>query len=170
MPLNEAAAELLLQHRESLHLYIAGKLGPDGADLAPDIWQEVAIATHCYPFETSPVKDPLNWLRQVASNKIADHWRTNRRGREADTRWMESHQEAPSKSPFDWVLRQSRREEVRGVLARLAEEDRRLLREKYLEGHTVAEIADKEGEGEKVIEHRLARARASFREMMSREI
>lgn len=169
MPQNQAAAGILDCHRDSLLLFITGKLGPDAAALVPDIWQEVSIAAHRHCFDTRPVEDPLNWLRRVASNKIADHWRKTRRVREADARWVEDQNQGPQQTPFEWVLSQGRRETVRGVLARLGNEDRRLLREKYLLGHTIGEIAEKEGVGVKVIEHRLAEARASFRILHSQE-
>jgi len=165
----EDGGAILEQNRDDLLLYIEGKLGSEGQGLAGDIWQEVAIAVHRHDFEARPVKDPLSWLRGIASHKIADHWRTASRGRKADTRWMEQGGGSPLRSPFDWVLLQSRRETIQGVLERLSEEDRRILREKYFVGHTVAEMAHKEGVGEKVIEHRLARARTSFREMLASE-
>lgn len=169
MPVNEAAAAILDRHEESLLVYISGKLGAAGASLVPDIWQEVALAAHRHCFETRAVEDPLNWLRRIASNKIADHWRSTLRGREADTKWVEDRQDAALQGGPEWVLRQSCRDRVRGVLAELDAGERLLLREKYFEGYTVAEMARRSGLGEKVIEHRLARARAAFRERMSRE-
>jgi RNA polymerase sigma factor (sigma-70 family) len=169
MPMNEAAETILDQHEQSLLLYISGKLGAEGASLVPDIWQEVSLAVCQHCFETRPVEDPLNWLRRIASNKIADHWRSTLRGRKADTKWVEHQHGASLQGGLDWVLHQSCRDRVSGVLADLEAGDRRLLREKYLEGYTVAEMARRAGLGEKVIEHRLARARATFRERLSRE-
>ena len=169
-PANRDAAALLERHQKELLRYVSGKLGPDGGALVSDIWQEVVIAAHRHRFEEAPIEDPLNWLRRIASNKIADHWRRTIRGREADARWLEDEQITPSPCPFEWVLHQSRRETVREVLSLLDEDDRRLLREKYLAGRTTGEIARIEGVGEKIIEHRLAAARASFREKMAREL
>ena len=174
-PENQVAAAILDQHEKSLLLYISGKLGAEGANLVPDIWQEVALAVHRHRFDSTAVDDPLNWLRRIASNKIADHWRTTYRGRQADTKWAENqlggpHEGGGLRGALDWILHQSSRERVRGALAGIGEEERRLLREKYLEGYTVAEIAGRAGVGEKVIEHRLAQARASFREKISQEL
>lgn len=170
MPPNGSADALWERHREGILRHISGKLGSEGAALAPDILQEVALAAHRHDFERAPVDDPLNWLRRIASNKIADHWRKTLRGREADTQWLAEREAEPLRCPSEWVLHQSRREAVQEGLALISEDERRLLREKYLMGRTTAEIARRDGVGEKVIEHRLATARASFREIMSREL
>lgn len=169
-PPHGAAEALLERHREGVLSHIAGKLGSDGAAVAADIWQEVALAAHRHDFAGAPVDDPLHWLRRIASNKIADHWRKTLRGRAVDTRWLEDREAEARRCPSEWVLHQARRETVQEGLTLISEDERRLLREKYLMGRTTAEIARCEGVGEKIIEHRLAAARASFREKMSREL
>jgi RNA polymerase sigma-70 factor (ECF subfamily) len=50
----------------------------------------------------------------------------------------------------------------------LPEEDRAILRRKYLEGFSVREIAEESGSSEKAIESRLTRARNRLKEMISK--
>lgn len=166
---NEEASLWLEANRERLLLYINGKLGTEETDSALDIWQEISLVVHGHSFSSDPIHNPHAWLRRIASNKIADHWRSFHRTREANQKWAEAQPFDFETSPSDWVLDQSRRAMVRDVLEQMKEADRHLLREKYLLGRTVAEMAIRENRSEKVIEHGLAKARASFRKLLLRD-
>jgi RNA polymerase sigma-70 factor, ECF subfamily len=65
----------------------------------------------------------------------------------------------PPLSPEDWQQEQ----QVAAALDALAEREEAVLRAKYLDGMSVAEIASLRGETPKAIESLLSRARRAFR-------
>lgn len=95
-----------------------------------------------------------DWLCGIASNAIRNLLRSRRR-RTARHESLNGTEKAADRAKGIAIAE---------ALAELPERSERVLRMKYLDGHTVAEIAAIGGETEKAVESLLSRARSSFRE------
>ena len=92
------------------------------------------------------------WLRGIAANVVRELLRRHRRDLTGDV--PDSASEPKSRCA----------ERVALTLAEMPEQYEAVLRAKYLDGFTVAEIAGQNGRSEKAVESLLSRARSAFRE------
>jgi len=105
----------------------------------------------------------LAWLRGIAANLLRNHLRRQRR-------WARCRQSVDgqvgdsgrAESPREDLEQQQR---VAAALDALSEREEAVLRAKYLEGRSVAEIASAGGETPKAVESLLSRARQAFRDV-----
>ena len=95
------------------------------------------------------------WLRGIAANVVRNHFRGVRRA--APTVPLDGSEAAPCSDHTD-------KERIAQALAAMSERHEGVLRAKYLEQRSVADIADDWGETQKTIESLLSRARDVFRE------
>jgi RNA polymerase sigma-70 factor (ECF subfamily) len=99
------------------------------------------------------------WLRGIAANQLRNHWRQphHRNGRLGG-----GH---PISAPADAAMVQREgAERIARALAQLPDRQEAVLRAKYLDGRSVADIAADWGETPKAVESLLTRARQAFRE------
>ncbi len=105
----------------------------------------------------------LAWLRGIAANLLRNELRKRRRS--------PKFQQSPEGEIGETGQRRScwedrgRQEEVAAALDALSEREEAVLRAKYLDGFSVAEIAAARGETPKAVESLLSRARQAFREV-----
>jgi RNA polymerase sigma-70 factor (ECF subfamily) len=109
------------------------------------------------------------WLCGIAKNKIRSARRT-RPARSLDEVLESADPEIDAilsqierePLPLAIIERQETRDLVGATLSSLPPEYKRALVEKYIEGRSVAEIAERRGRGEKATESLLTRARVAF--------
>ncbi len=120
-----------------------------------DVWLTAVRRVRAFDPETGPF---AGWLRGIAANLLRNAFRRDRRrGR---TESLDRDLARP-----DGALEQRlRAESVARALDALPERYEDVLRAKYLDGHSMAEIAAERGETIKAVESLLSRARAAFRE------
>jgi RNA polymerase sigma-70 factor (ECF subfamily) len=99
-----------------------------------------------------------HWLRGIAVNVLRNHRR--KRGRERRERGEAARVEAVDAEPARLELGET----IALTMVSLPERAQAVLRAKYEEGLSVAEIAERWGNSRKAIESLLARARRAFRE------
>ena len=112
------------------------------------------------------IGNPVAWLRSVASNKVADHFRAAARVQHLID---QAKHLPPIQSNEDAVHLQElqeRREEIRQVLDRLPESTRMALEWKYIDKLSVKEISERLDVSEKAAESILFRGRKEFRQRM----
>jgi RNA polymerase sigma-70 factor, ECF subfamily len=105
----------------------------------------------------------LVWMRGIAANVLRNDLRRRRRApkfqQPADGQLGKAGEVS---SPIDdW----HREQQIAAALDALAEREEAVLRAKYLDGMSVAEIASERGETPKAVESLLSRARRAFREV-----
>ena len=133
-------------------------------DLADEIVQETWLVAVRRIRAFVPEKGSFaGWLRGIAANVIRNQLR----------RRVTHNHRAPIpvavEASADESLQQSEEaERIAHALAALPEHYEAVLRAKYLEGLSVAEIATEHGESSKAVESLLTRARAAFREVFQR--
>lgn len=124
-------------------------------DLADDILQDTWLAAVRRLRRFDPEAGPFHgWLCGIAANVLRNHLRARRR--------RTNRHEPLASDPA--AVDHRRAERVAEALATLPERSERVLRMKYLDRRSVAEIAAACGETEKAVESLLSRARAAFRE------
>jgi RNA polymerase sigma-70 factor (ECF subfamily) len=124
-------------------------------DLADDVVQDIWLIAVRRIRRFDPTAGSFHaWLCGIAANVLRNHLRARRR--RAD------RQEPLASDPA--AADRRRGERVAEALATLPERSERVLRMKYLDRMSVAEIAAGCGETEKAVESLLSRARAAFRE------
>ncbi len=101
------------------------------------------------------------WLRGIAANVLRNHLR---RRAAAQTLPLSGEHPAPDAAAQAAADRE-RAERIARTLAGLPERYEAVLRAKYLDQQTVAQIAAAQGETPKAIESLLTRARQAFREV-----
>ena len=150
------------RHFEQVYGYVAYRLAPD-THTAGDVTQETFLAALKNWAAFRGEGSVLTWLRSIARRKIADHFRKRGRvveAREADSPISQSQVE--SDSTIDRALL------VAGVMQSLVDGQAELLEDKYLEGLSVREIAQRRGGSEQSVASALFRARQAFREQYLR--
>lgn len=103
------------------------------------------------------------WLRGIAANVLRNHLRRRRRAAN-HTLPLSGPYPAPD-SAAQAIAERERAERIARALAGLPERYETVLRAKYLDQQTVAQIAAAQGETPKTIESLLTRARQAFREV-----
>ncbi len=97
-----------------------------------------------------------SWLRGIAANVLRNHFRREKR-RLRLTQPLEAE-------PMSVEEAREQAERIAEALGSLPEHYEAVLRLKYLEGRSVADIAAQRGESLKAIESQLTRAREAFRQ------
>jgi RNA polymerase sigma-70 factor (ECF subfamily) len=131
-------------------------------DLADEIVQETWMTAVRRIRRFAPEQGPfLGWLRGIAANLLRNHLRReDRRSRLL----LAQNQDVPVSAPVDSDLeRRERARHIARVLAGLKDRYEAVLRARYLEGRSVADIAAAWRETPKAIESLLTRAREAFR-------
>jgi RNA polymerase sigma-70 factor (ECF subfamily) len=129
-------------------------------DLTDEIVQETWLTAVRRVHSFDPHQGTFaNWLRGIAANHLRNHWRrpSPRNGR--------LHDDHPIAAPEDAsAAERERAERIARALAQLPDHQEAVLRAKYLDGRSIADIAAEWGESPKAIESLLTRARQAFRE------
>src|SRR5262249_29176229 len=101
------------------------------------------------------------WLRGIAANVVRNHLRRDslRNGQ------LQTIRNGAVEPPDSRLERREEAERVARALATLPEHYEAVLRAKYLEGLSVAEIAAERSESAKAVESLLTRARQAFRDV-----
>jgi RNA polymerase sigma-70 factor (ECF subfamily) len=142
----------------ALYRYVLWRAG-GLRDLAEEVVQETWLVAVRRVRHFRPAAGPFAaWLRGIAANLLRNHLRRRRRRGRA-----EALSEAVARSGGEEA--QERAEAVAGALAALPGHYEEVLRAKYLDGASVADIAAARGETVKAVESLLTRARQAFREV-----
>jgi RNA polymerase sigma-70 factor (ECF subfamily) len=150
------------RHFGEVYGYVAYRLAPD-RDAAQDVTQEVFLAAwqswDAYRGD-GPV---LSWLRGIARRKVADRLREKVQGH-GPAEMMDFAVATDSGE----VQRQERSLLLAQAMRLLPAKCVELLEEKYLEGFSVRQMAEKRAQTEKAIESALSRARDRLRTTFQR--
>jgi RNA polymerase sigma-70 factor (ECF subfamily) len=149
------------RHFDDVYGYVAYRLAPD-RQAAEDVTQEVFLAAIENWSSYRGDGAVLSWLRGIARNLVADRLKL-RYGTDRRTEQCDLSQLAAAGShvaPYINALAE--------VMASLPAEMVELLEEKYLEGLSVRQMAERHARTEKAIESALSRARASMRDAFLR--
>jgi RNA polymerase sigma-70 factor, ECF subfamily len=129
-------------------------------DLADDVLQETWMTAVRRVRGFDPAAAPFHaWLCGIAANVLRNHLRSRRRRADRQQPLLVDVGREDGA-----IAERERAERVAQALAALTERSERVLRMKYLDRMSVAEIAREGGETEKSVESLLTRARAAFRE------
>lgn len=108
----------------------------------------------------------FSWLGGIAKHEIADFYRKQKIKTIFFSHWPFLKDLADrALGPEEELLEEELKRRVKGVLAKLNEGYRLVLRLKYLEGNSVTHIAKRLDVSTKTIESRLSRARLAFRKI-----
>ncbi len=153
----------VLEHEPWLRSLVAGRVGdPQTVD---DLVQEVLLAAMELPPDGEPVREPQAWLRSVATRQVSLHYRTTER--------RERHENAARTadvdelSPLAIVLRAEHAGLVKQALAEIDPEAAELLRLKYVERCSYAEIGNRLGRSWNDIAHGLHNAKKALRKRLA---
>lgn len=153
------------QHFDAVYAYVAYRVAPD-RQAAEDLTQEVFLAAFESMASFRGDCSALSWLRMIARNKVADHFRA--RVVAAAPAPLASIEDPAAQVAAVWTQRQERALRVSVALRRLPAGYADLLEEKYLDGLSVRLMAQRRGQSEKSVESALSRARVAFREIYHR--
>lgn len=151
-------------HFEAVYAYVAYRVMPD-FETAKDITQEVFLAAIEGLPQLRGDATVLTWLRSIARRKVADHFRAlAKRGPQP------THELEPLVPGGDPAVTKAQEQVliVSLVMRELPSNYTQLLEEKYLEGLSVKEMAQRRRLSEKAIESALSRARDLFRKTFER--
>jgi RNA polymerase sigma-70 factor (ECF subfamily) len=163
-----AAESLLAAHLDPLYEFVHYRIGGDverAQDVVHDTFLVALERMHAFDGRSSL----YTWLCGIAKNKI----RAARRARPARSLDEVLENADPEIDailaqiereplPLQVIERQETRDLVGATLSSLPPEYKRALVEKYIEGRSVAEMAERRGRGEKATESMLTRARVAF--------
>lgn len=179
-----AISKLLAAHYPMLRAHVAARMDRAlRARLEPeDILQEVYLDVYrqIEHFRDGGPDALLNWLLTIADSKLIDAGRALRRGKRDAAREVHPHIAQGTKSYLDLLdqvyadsvtpSRIVRREEGVGALmaclSRLSEPHRQVIQWRYLEGRSVADVADRLEKSEAAIVALTGRAFQALRRCM----
>jgi RNA polymerase sigma-70 factor (ECF subfamily) len=115
--------------------------------------------------------DPLkgkfrDWLFGIARHRVSRHYRSLAPRPAVDDGTDPDGEDAGALPPPELLEEVERAQIVRAALVRIDPEYRDVLVGKYLDGRSVAEIADRTGRSAKAVESMLSRARGRLRELL----
>lgn len=142
-----------------LRAYVLWRCGglPDHAEeVIQDTWLTAVRRLRSFVPETASF---AAWLRGIAANLLRNHFRQNGRYRR---RMRPLHADDEQRTDTEDTQRQQA-EQVARALSSLPEHYEAVLRAKYLEGQSVADIAAARNDTAKAVESLLTRARQAFR-------
>ncbi|HLW66089.1 MAG TPA: sigma-70 family RNA polymerase sigma factor [Gemmataceae bacterium] len=147
----------------ALDAYVAWRCG-GLRDLADEVLQETWLVAVRRVRDFQPDRGAFQaWLRGIAGGVI----RNRLRRRQRDRTVVSLNGDVASGQPH--TDKRERKERVAEVLAKLPEHYEAVLRAKYLDGKTMAEIATEWNDSLKSVESLLTRARDAFRQTYSEE-
>lgn len=163
---NPAAVRHLTEcHLPSVWRFVYVRVNGD-QHLAEDIVSEAVLALVRAATDETEIKNPMAWLRSVASNKLRDHFRAVARVQHHIDKLAHSTDSADENdAPRQQELRE-RRGEVLSAMDELPDQHRLALEWKYVDKLSVREIAGRLETTEKAAESILFRARRAFRERL----
>lgn len=147
------------QHFEDVYSYVAYRVAPQ-RELAKDLTQEVFLAALKNWDGYRGHGSPLTWLRSIARNKVTDHFRSLAT---AGSKTSVDFEQLIRSLSFTSSKPEDRAVLVSLVIRRLPDSCAELLEQKYIEGLSVRQIAQRRGITEKAVTSALSRARDSFR-------
>jgi RNA polymerase sigma-70 factor (ECF subfamily) len=132
---------------------------------AEDVVSETFLAALNAINQLDPAGGTLcGWLLGIARHKVADRGRRREHSRESSAiTELGMEPRARREAPATVLEAAERTDRIAKTLGGLAEDQRIALEWKYLDGCSVAEIAERFGRSEKAVENLLYRARQSFR-------
>ncbi len=168
-----ALADLYERHVEGLWAFVHYRVGRD-----PVLCEDVVQATFLSVLEPgSAAFDPergslRSWLCSRSRNVIRKHLRDHQRAHELTSTWeridatlVQIFQSLDSQPLGDEVLaRAETRDLVNMTIAHLPDSYRDALESKYVQGHSLRELAERFGLSEAATKSLLARARRAFRD------
>jgi RNA polymerase sigma-70 factor (ECF subfamily) len=150
------------QSYEGLAAYVAWRCA-GLRDLGEEVIQETWLTAVRRIRSFDPERGSFaNWLRGIAANVLRNHFRRNER--RGSTNPPHNGQVSPLPSAELTVERRDQAERTAHTLTELPERYEAVLRAKYLDQQSVADIAAAWSETPKAIESLLTRARQAFRE------
>jgi RNA polymerase sigma factor (sigma-70 family) len=159
----EVFGELYARHFAVVHLYVAGRLGPDAAD---DLAAETFLTAFRRRHRFDPARGAVRpWLFGIATNLVARHRRAESRWYAALARAGSDPLVAPAARPSDEdriadrVAASQARPLLAAALARLPDRDRDVLLLVAVGGLSYAEVGFALGIPEGTVGSRLSRAR-----------
>lgn len=171
-----ALSRLLLIHYDRLHFFISGRISADlqGIVRADDILQQafVRVANSIGTFEPRSESSFCSWLKTIVANLVRDAER--RRFREKRARRIDgSSQDAglglaelaacEGTSPSSRASRNESLHRMRVAMASLPSEQRNVIQKYYLDGDSLAEIAQEMGRTKGAVRGICYRARQNMR-------
>jgi RNA polymerase sigma-70 factor (ECF subfamily) len=166
----KAAARFVAVHIDAVYGYARSRLAPR-ADLVDDIVQDVFLAA-LNGLGTFQAHSSLRtWLLGIARHKIEDVYRQRLRASLPLDDLNEAREEPSSDAmPVDERIDRTRaRLKARRILEQMPERYGLMLLWRYWEQRSAREMAAAIGTTEKSVERTLARARARFKELWSKE-
>jgi RNA polymerase sigma-70 factor (ECF subfamily) len=143
----------------AVHAYVLWRCGGIH-DLADDVMQETWLTAVRRIGTFTPERGPLaTWVSGIAGNVVRNAIR-NRKRRSARVVALVGTETEDQTEPEQ----AERAERTAAALAELPEHYEKTLRDKYLLGKSVAEMAAARGESFKAVESQLTRAREAFRQ------
>ncbi len=150
---NEAAMEEFYRRfAPGLHAFIRNRLR-DSSDIE-DILAETMTAAVTAIIRFKGESQVFTWLCRIAGFKIADHFRRTGKGT------IPLNEDLAVAAPVEKDLETNLI--IWQALLKLNREYRRVLEEKYFQGYSTREIAERLGKTEKAVDSILVRARQSF--------
>ena len=153
-------SELYERCFEAIYAYIAFRTAPAGPELVQDITQETFLAAF-QSLQEKPASIPdVAWLRAIARNKVADHFRRRAVSTRSSAAWLDVVDHLSASSALEPRVDA---EQVAETLRKIGPGYASLLEEKYLDRLTVKQMADLRQTTIKAVESALTRAREAFR-------
>jgi RNA polymerase sigma-70 factor (ECF subfamily) len=166
----KAAARFVAAHIDAVYGYARHRLTPR-AELVDDVVQEVFLAALDGLAAFQGQSSLRTWLIGIARHKIEDVYRQRLRAPEAvdDLSSVEEELRSETTPPDERIDTARLRAKARHVLAQMPERYGSMLLWRYWEHRSTREMAAAIGTTEKSVERTLARARARFKELWSKE-
>jgi RNA polymerase sigma-70 factor (ECF subfamily) len=163
-----AAEELVTGHADALYRFVYHQVGGIAQD-AEDIVQETFLAAVRQAGRFRGQSRLRTWLFSIASHKVADHWRRQRR--RAELPLFEDHPLVDKAMGQEGMMeRVEQRQMIRAALLRLPPHYRTALVLRYVEGLSVAETAEIMHRSLKSVESILVRARRRLAELLKEAV
>lgn len=164
---NQEAVTVLYQtHVQKVYAYVARRVGDPmiAEDITADVFVRALETLAQYEQKGLPF---LGWLYRIAAGKVIDYyrWSGRRAGNQNLHEDLPSHQASPEESAF----RQIQEDQVLHLLHHLTAEQQQVVTLRFLQGHSIKDVAQVMGKNEGAIKGLQFRALQALAQMMQHD-
>ena len=159
----EAFGELYRRHFDQIFRYVLARVGEEALaeDLTGDVFVRALEALERYEDRGVPFSA---WLYKIANARVIDHWRRARwAGVSIDAERISIAVEAPSADVLAYKF-------LAESLKKLTSEQQEVIVLKFIEGYSIAEVAQRTGRSKGAVKSLQHRALASLARLMESRI
>ena len=161
---SQAVTELYEMHVDQIYRYVAYRVPEDDAeDITSDVFINMVQGLPSFTYTGAPFE---SWLYRIASARIADYYRKNKRREHVE---LNDHYKSDNPEPEETLILNQEQQKIRDKLKKLGEDQQTLLILRFVERKSHEEVAKIMGKSISAVKTMQHRALQRLAQLMGQE-